>query len=113
MGSEGIAGRWEGTWLSDASSHTDKMRCLITHEEGPRYEAFFRAKYKKILTFTYKMHLEVKPGTNPQRFEGSADLGKLAGGKYTYEGFATSTNFYCTYTSKYDHGTFQMTRPKE
>ena len=39
------------------------------------------------------------------------NLGWLAGGVYHYEGRADATNFFSTYTSKYDHGTFQMTRP--
>ncbi len=34
-----------------------------------------------------------------------------SGGVYHYDGDATPTNFFSTYKSKYDHGTFQMTRP--
>jgi len=30
---------------------------------------------------------------------------------YHYDGHADTTNFFATYTSKYDHGTFQMVRP--
>ena len=45
------------------------------------------------------------------RFSGAEDLGK-AYGVYRYEGKATATNFYSTYKASFDHGTFQMTRPK-
>ena len=34
-----------------------------------------------------------------------------AGGLYTYKGRATATNFFSTYSCKYDHGIFEMTRP--
>jgi len=39
------------------------------------------------------------------------NLGALAGGRYTYTGRATGTNFFSTYSCKYDHGIFEMTRP--
>jgi hypothetical protein len=106
-----ITGKWEGTWKSDANAHSDKLRCLITQESENVYEAYFHAKYKKIFSFSYKMRMETKPGTDPVQFEGAADLGKLAGGRYTYSGSASSTRFDCSYSSKYDHGTFQMARP--
>jgi hypothetical protein len=45
------------------------------------------------------------------KFEGSADLGSLAGGMYHYEGHANSDTFYVTYRSSEDHGQFNMKRP--
>ena len=42
---------------------------------------------------------------------GEADLGKLAGGTYYYEGRITPTHFPSTYRSKYDHGSFELRRP--
>ena len=42
---------------------------------------------------------------------GSFWLGFLAGGVYHYEGHADATNYFSTYSCKYDHGTFQMSRP--
>ena len=47
-----------------------------------------------------------------ERFRGSADLGKLAGGIYHYEATITPTHFHSTYTNRYDHGTFRMERPR-
>jgi hypothetical protein len=43
-------------------------------------------------------------------FQGAANLGFMAGGVYRYEGTATPSRFHSTYTSKYDHGTFDMER---
>jgi hypothetical protein len=45
-------------------------------------------------------------------FEGAAELGWLAGGRYTYKGSATATNFFAGYSCKYDYGVFEMTRPR-
>ena len=41
-----------------------------------------------------------------------ADLGKMAGAVYHYEGNPNSSDFESTYHSDYDHGTFNMTRPE-
>lgn len=106
-----IAGRWQGTWQSDASGHSDPLRCLITRNDQGEYQARFHAKYHKILTFGYTVKLDVtKVGDNFQ-FRGKANLHWWAGGTYDYEGKVTTTNFFSTYRCKYDHGTFLMTRP--
>ena len=41
-----------------------------------------------------------------------ADLGKLAGGVYYYEGRANATNLVSTYRSMKDHGRFELARPR-
>ena len=83
-----------------------------------RYDVKFHAAYKsetfKFITvhFGYTVRMETSPvGDGGVAFHGSENLGKLAGGVYTYEGKANATNFFSTYFCKYDHGTFQMTRP--
>lgn len=108
-----IAGRWEGRWISEANGHTDKLRALITKVDTNRYDVKFHAAYKKWITvyFGYTVRMETRPSTNGVSFHGSENLGVLAGGVYTYEGHADSTNFFSTYDSKYDRGTFEMKRP--
>jgi hypothetical protein len=110
---EGIAGRWEGHWISRANGHNDKMRCLITQVDTNHYDAKFHAAYKKWITvhFGYTVRLETKAATNGVTFHGSENLGPLAGGVYTYDGHANATNFFSTYKCKYDRGIFQMHRP--
>jgi hypothetical protein len=110
-----ITGRWEGRWKSDANGHQDVIRCLITQVDTNHYDAKFRAAYKKWITvhFGYTVRLETKTATNGVTFRGSEDLGALAGGVYTYEGRVDATNFFSTYKSKYDWGTFEMKRPAE
>lgn len=110
-----IAGRWEGRWISDANGHNDVLRCIITRVDDQSYDANFRAAYKKWITvhFGYTVRLQGTNTANEFKFRGSEDLGVLAGGVYIYEGRANATNFFSTYKSKYDWGTFQMKRPVE
>jgi len=108
----GIQGRWEGKWQSDSPKHYGRLRCLLTKIDSEKYEALFHAKYRKILGFGYTA---IFVGTNANEtfsFAGEADLGKLAGGIYRYEGTISPTNFFSTYKSKYDNGTFRMGRPE-
>lgn len=106
-----ISGRWTGTWKSDSNGHNDKLRCVISKIDEQHYSAQFHAKYKKILSFGYTVPLTATSNSGRRDFKGEANLGKLAGGVYTYEGFATPTNFFSRYDSKYDHGVFEMSRP--
>ncbi|MDB6057009.1 MAG: hypothetical protein JWO95_853 [Verrucomicrobiales bacterium] len=109
-----ISGRWTGTWKSDSNGHNDKLRCIISKIDEQHYSAQFHAKYKKILSFSYTVSLiATNDASGRHNFKGEADLGKLAGGRYTYEGFATPTNFFSRYNSKYDHGIFELSRIQE
>ena len=62
-------------------------------------------------TMSVRPTLKVEGAPDSFHFSGEADLGYLAGGVYHYDGHADGTNFFSNYSSKYDHGTFQMTRP--
>jgi hypothetical protein len=93
------------------NGHTDSLRCVITQEEPGTYRARFHAKYQKVFTFGYTVLLKTEPEDRAIRFQGEANLGWLAGGVYKYQGHADATNFFSTYSCKYDHGTFRMSRP--
>jgi len=113
---EGIEGRWQGTWRSDVTAHTEQLRCLLTPSgTNHMWDARFQAKYRKLirLTFSYTVPLTVTNQERGHQFAGAADLGWLAGGRYSYRGRATSTNFFATYESQYDRGVFEMVRPVE
>ena len=107
----GLQGRWEGSWLSDVNGHNGRLRCLISAQPDGMFQARFHAKYWKIFSFGYTVMLRAEPADGRYQFEGQADLGRLAGGLYRYEGHVERTNFFATYACKYDHGTFQMSRP--
>jgi hypothetical protein len=112
-----ISGPWEGRWLSRATGHNDQLRALISKVDTNHYDVKFHAAYKSEtfhfikVHFGYTVRMETKPGTNGVAFHGSEDLGALAGGVYTYEGEASATNFFSTYKSRHDRGTFEMHRP--
>ena len=115
-----ITGRWEGHWKSQATGHNDRLRALISQVDTNQYDVKFHAAYKSetikwiTIHFGYTVRMETKRSTNGVvEFHGSENLGALAGGVYTYDGSADATNFFSTYKSKYDRGTFEMTRPKE
>ena len=109
-----LRGPWEGTWSSEKTGHSGKLRCLIEPTEGQEYLARFRATWGGIFVFRYDMTLtaEHDGGGDFTYFTGEANLGWLAGGVYRYEGRASGTEFYCSYESKGDFGSFTMTRPQ-
>lgn len=106
-----IAGRWEGTWRSDANGHHGRLRCILTPQNGSQFEARFHAKYAGLLSFAYTAPLTVTNEAGVWRFSGEANLGKLAGGVYRYDGSASPTHFHSTYRAKSDHGVFELRRP--
>ena len=109
--SEGsIAGRWEGTWESEANGHHGQLRCLMTRENDSLWKARFRATFEGVLHFGYTARLEMQPHDIGWEFNGEADLGKF-GGVYYYEGRATVTNMVSIYKSENDHGRFALGRP--
>ena len=111
-GRDSIEGRWEGSWISEVNGHHGKLRCLLTHQTEDRYQARFRATYARVLRFSYTVPLAFQSHEGGWEFNGEADLGKLGGGVYYYEGRVSTTNLHSTYRSKYDHGTFQLRRPE-
>lgn len=106
-----IEGRWEGKWLSNHNGHSGRLRALIRKLDNGQYETRFHAKYGFIFSFGMQANLDVKPTDGLWQFSGQEDLGKPYG-VYRYEGKASVTNFFSTYKASYDHGTFQMVRPK-
>lgn len=109
-----LAGRWEGQWLSNKNDHNGKLKAAILSAEKPaEYRAHFHAVYGGIFTFDYPVVLvTVREESGNTRFNGSADLGPMAGGVYTYTGQVTGEHFRADYKSKYDHGRFELVRVK-
>jgi hypothetical protein len=106
-----LAGRWEGSWRSDANGHTGRLRCVVTPLGPNRYRAHFHAVYWKIFRFAYAVELNARAADGGRTaFQGAADLGWWAGGRYSYAGDAGAADFAATYNSRYDHGVFRMQR---
>jgi len=105
-----ISGIWEGTWHSDHNGHEGKLRAIITKQGDNYYYAQFKASYAVVIPFGFELPLTVSDDGGVYALDGSADLGWLAGGAYSYNGQATPAEFYANYCAENDHGTFQMTR---
>jgi len=106
-----IDGPWVGEWHSDKNGHHGSLRCVVTQTSPTTFRAHYRARFLKIFRYTYLATLNGQQTNNTFTLEGTANLGKLAGGIYTYKATATATNFTSTYSCKYDHGSYQMARP--
>ena len=106
----GIEGPWSGEWRSEKNNHHGSLRAVISKTSPTAYRAHYRAKFMKIFRFTYVATLHGTETNNVVTLEGESNLGKLAGGIYTYKGTATPTEFRSTYKSKYDYGHYEMTR---
>ncbi len=106
-----IAGRWKGTWRSDVNGHHGGLRCIVTKLDASSYRFYYDASYKRILHGYYTITQTVARADHTFKLRGSAELPKIFGGHYDYEGTATATNLTSNYTAKADHGVFQMMRP--
>ena len=109
--SNSIEGPWSGDWRSEVNGHHGSLRCVVTKTSDTTYRAHFRAHFLKIFRFTYAATLNGRETNGVVTLQGEANLGKLAGGVYKYDGKATPTEFHSTYASKDDHGAYQMKRP--
>lgn len=109
----GLQGCWDGQWKSEQTGHSGRLRCIVTPGADGRSQARFLANYWLgflPLRFEYEVPLEVRSAGSRYEFRGSADLGKLAGGVYHYEGHADANRFFSTYKAESDYGTFEMRR---
>ena len=106
-----ISGCWEGTWQNRNNTHQDKMRAILTRVGANEYDARFHAKYKKILSFSYRTNFKGAWEGSEFMFQGEENLGKLAGGVYQHAGRISPTNFFSTYDSRYNSGTYTLKRP--
>jgi hypothetical protein len=108
---DSINGAWTGNWHSDVNGHHGSLRCVVTQISPTTFRAHYRAHFLKVFRYTYLATLNGHETNGTYVLEGTANLGKLAGGVYTYKGAATQTNFTSTYASKYDHGSYELKRP--
>lgn len=105
-----ISGAWIGHWRSDVNGHNGQLRAIMIAHSPNAYMARYRARFWKIFAAGYTVPLSVTNINGEFRFNGTANLGTLGGGIYTYEGSATPTAFQSTYRCKRDHGTFVLRR---
>jgi hypothetical protein len=107
-----ISGRWIGHWRSDRNDHNGQLRCILTPNSTNAHMARFRAQFWKVFATSYAVPLTLTQTNGGYTFQGQADLGKLGGGVYTYDGTITPFGMESIYNSKHDYGTFVLRRPR-
>lgn len=110
LGPEGISGCWDGEWISAATGHRGRLRCVISPVAPALWRMYFRGDYSAVFRACYSTDFTVVQRAGGWTFEGGSDLGLLAGGSYAYTGTATLEELICSYTSARDHGEFRLKR---
>lgn len=107
-------GAWAGSWTSQGTGHSGRLRCVIS---GPAQDA-----REVEASFTYHATWSVFAGTFPTRqpvrrqADGSVrsagfwTLPRWAGGRYDYDLTIRGDHFTGTWKNAGDSGTFEMTR---
>ncbi|HRH99344.1 MAG TPA: hypothetical protein PLB55_25600 [Prosthecobacter sp.] len=118
----GVEGKWQGTWLSEENGHHGSLRCVVhpvlkeypVGQKPPAVRPFgfhYHATWKSILSGSYKaMHNVQKKKDGTYTFKGDHKMPDWAGGLYHYEGTIKGDNFNACYESGMDRGTFTMKR---
>jgi hypothetical protein len=116
------AGRWQGSWHSEGTGHSGKLRAIVGRAPTrfapgrSAYEVRFDAVWGGVFRFGETVTLRVAPvpatATQPAgfTFDDIHDAGWLGGGVYEFKGAVTDDTFTCRYQGKHDHGTFEMKR---
>lgn len=110
---QGVEGRWEGTWLSAVNGHHGTLRCVVSEPTNAKgdHDFFYRATWKSILSGSYKAVHQVQAKKDGSYvFKGDHVMPEWAGGKYHYEGTIKGDEFDAFYKCAIDHGTFTMKR---
>ena len=107
---QGIQGRWQGHWKSEADGHTGALLCVVTQTGPTTYDADFNATYGGIFHFAYDAKLTGTAENGIVHLSGSQDLGWPVG-VFHYNGAADPQQFFTNYQAKADHGYFALSRP--
>src|SRR5688572_24991428 len=57
--SSGLAGPWEGRWVSEKNGHNGRLRCVMTQTGTNSYHTHFHAIFWKIFRAAYQVPFEV------------------------------------------------------
>jgi hypothetical protein len=115
------AGKWEGSWQSDATDYSGHMQAIImptttalkNKEMVQQYSAEFRFRIYELGFDEYTVTLTgSKLPDGRIRLEGKKDLGQFKGGIIWFDGFVypDKDELYCDYISEKDSGTYRMRR---
>jgi hypothetical protein len=119
-----VAGKWEGTWQSDATDYAGHLQALIYYkaptvvdkEQGQEYAAEFQLRLFEVPFDNYTVVLSaIQQPDGKIHFKGKKDLGYYKGGIWVFDGYVypQRDEFYCDYQSDKDSGTFKLKRVLE
>jgi hypothetical protein len=111
-GAAAMTGCWPcGSWQSYCTGHHGNLHGSIVQCDATHFECHFAGSFAKVIPFRYSVVLTVtgeKDGV--VYFQGQKYLGRLAGGNYYFNGWATANQFHAGYTADKDKGEFVMNR---
>ena len=110
LDSDGVSGCWEGEWVSAASGHRGRLRCVVNPLAPALWRMYFRGEYGRVFRACYSTDVSVAQKDRRWTLSGGSDLGVLAGGRYESTGYATPEEIVCSYRSAADHGEFRLKR---
>jgi hypothetical protein len=104
----GIAGRWVGTWQNTNNTHGGVLKAVLKPDGTNEFAARFYAEWGSH-SGSFKTTLRGHFENDTFLFDSSK---RIMGFKITTRGNATPTDFFATYSSRFDNGTFTLKRPE-
>lgn len=101
-------GAWVGTWQNTNNTHGGELRALLVRNSATNYTATFHATWGQH-SGTFRTWLTGERTGNTLEFTGSKRLLLV---RIRNRGEVSPTNFVSTYESRFDNGTFTLTRPR-
>ena len=121
-GASAQSSRWDGRWTSarhkgsTGSPEGGRLRCVLQWKDETHADAYFHANWK-VFTADYRVPLLAQPSRDLASrknaaiaLSGSHQLPEIFGGTYRYDARIFGDDFRAHYSSRYDAGTFAMTR---
>ena len=106
-----LSGNWKGTWESCVTGHKGPLRANFCRVDACHYKVTFTGRFLKVMPFRYSMTMRiVAESADGVTLQGSKDLGRLAGGVYSFNATANQCHFVANYCSSKDRGTFRLSR---
>lgn len=102
-----ITGAWTGTWQNTNNAHGGALRALVTQMNATNYTVRFHAVWGSH-SGSFNTKLVGQPEGDEFVFVGRK---RILGFLITTRGHANATNFFSTYESRFDTGTFTLKRP--
>lgn len=105
-----LSGSWTGSWSSYCNGHHGPMNASFCRIDANHYQVHFRGRFFKLVPFSYTAVLTVTGVDNGRvLLSGSHRLGPVFG-TFSYNAWATDTQFVAGYCAEKDQGQFTMMR---